>query len=226
MAIIAKSAAGEAPRALGGVRTAGFLAQRAELKGAGGVTTGMKRRSLVTAVLALPALPFLTGTRQVLAATFSTADIRQMRVHWRDFIPPGFEAPGPTDTLALTEQQWRERLTRKQFAVLREDDTERPGSSELNAEKRRGLFVCAGCDLPLFTSRMKYDSGTGWPSFVTAIPDALDTQTDFKMIWPRTEYHCVRCGGHQGHVFDDGPAPTHQRWCNNGVALRFLPLGG
>ena len=84
------------------------------------------------------------------------------------------------------------------------------------------MFVCAGCELPLFSSEMKYDSSTGWPSFFTTIPDAVATKQDFKLIWPRTEYHCVRCGGHQGHVFDDGPAPTGQRWCNNGVALRFL----
>ena len=85
------------------------------------------------------------------------------------------------------------------------------------------MFVCAGCSLPLFTSAMKFDSGTGWPSFFTAIPDVLPTSRDFKLIWPRTEYHCVRCGGHHGHLFDDGPPPTGQRWCNNGVALRFIP---
>jgi peptide-methionine (R)-S-oxide reductase len=83
--------------------------------------------------------------------------------------------------------------------------------------------VCAGCDLPLFSSDMKFDSGTGWPSFVTTLPGAVDTKTDYKLILPRTEYHCARCGGHQGHVFDDGPAPTGQRWCNNGVALKFVP---
>jgi peptide-methionine (R)-S-oxide reductase len=93
----------------------------------------------------------------------------------------------------------------------------------LNEEKRPGVFVCTGCRLPLFTSAMKYDSGTGWPSFFTTIPGSLATKTDFKLIWPRTEYHCVRCGGHQGHVFNDGPPPTGQRWCNNGVALQFIP---
>jgi peptide-methionine (R)-S-oxide reductase len=109
------------------------------------------------------------------------------------------------------------------YRVLREEGTEPAGSSPLNGEKRAGVFVCAGCSLPLFTSAMKFESGTGWPSFFTTIPGAFATKTDFKMILPRTEYHCVRCGGHHGHVFDDGPAPTGQRYCNNGVALRFVP---
>lgn len=106
---------------------------------------------------------------------------------------------------------------------MRKEGTERAFSSALNDEKRAGIFACAGCDLPLFSSPMKYDSGTGWPSFVTSIPEALQTKQDFSMVWPRTEYHCSRCGGHQGHVFNDGPAPTGERWCNNGVALRFMP---
>jgi len=110
--------------------------------------------------------------------------------------------------------------------VLREEDTERPGSSPLNSEKRDGIYACAGCDLPLFSSAMKYDSGTGWPSFFTTIPDAFATRTDYKIILPRTEYHCARCGGHHGHVFKDGPPPTGQRWCNNGVALKFIPKSG
>ena len=107
--------------------------------------------------------------------------------------------------------------------MLRHEGTEHPFTSPLNSEKRPGVFVCAGCALPLFTSQMKYDSGTGWPSFFTLIPDRLATKQDLKMILPRTEYHCVRCGGHQGHVFDDGPPPTGLRYCNNGVALRFVP---
>lgn len=125
--------------------------------------------------------------------------------------------------LDLTEEQWRERLTPEQFKILREEGTEYPYSSALNSEKRRGLYLCAGCDLPLFESHAKYDSGTGWPSFFQSIPNHLNTKTDYRLIYPRTEYHCARCGGHQGHLFDDGPRPTGQRWCNNGLALKFIP---
>ena len=121
--------------------------------------------------------------------------------------------------------EWRELLSGAAFAVLFEDGTERPRSSSLNQEKREGVYVCAACYLPLFHSAAKYESGTGWPSFHTPIEGRLATKRDWKLILPRTEYHCVRCGGHQGHVFKDGPPPTGQRWCNNGVALNFVPEG-
>ncbi|MDX2235528.1 MAG: peptide-methionine (R)-S-oxide reductase MsrB [Hyphomonadaceae bacterium] len=123
----------------------------------------------------------------------------------------------------LSADQWRARLSPAAFAVLRQEDTERPGTSPLNEEKRRGTYVCAGCALPLFRSEDKYESGTGWPSFMRSIPGALGTKQDFVIGYPRTEYHCAQCLGHQGHVFDDGPAPTGLRYCNNGVALRFIP---
>ncbi len=179
----------------------------------------MKRRSVIRALFALP---LLAGSVRVLSATVTVADIEKMRSRWRDFLPPNFVVPDPQQKVELSDKQWREQLSSLQFEVLRKEGTERPSTSPLNNEKRRGVFVCAGCELPLFTSAMKYESGTGWPSFFTSIPDALGTKRDFKMFLPRTEYHCVRCGGHQGHVFSDGPPPTDERWCNNGVALDFV----
>ena len=122
-----------------------------------------------------------------------------------------------------SEDEWRRLLTPQQFDVLRKEGTERPFSSELNKQYGEGVYHCAGCDLPLFTSATKFDSGTGWPSFYAPIENHVETKRDFRLVWPRTEYHCARCGGHQGHVFDDGPEPTGQRWCNNGVALKFIP---
>jgi len=138
----------------------------------------------------------------------------------------GVKVPLPSEPLKLSKEEWRKRLDAAQFNILREEGTEPPGSSPLNNEKRRGVFACVGCDLPLFTSAMKYESGTGWPSFFTTIPGVFGTNRDFKLVLPRTEYHCARCGGHHGHVFSDGPPPTGKRWCNNGVALKFIPKNG
>ena len=124
--------------------------------------------------------------------------------------------------VTLSEAEWRKRLTPQQFAVLRQEATERPYSSPLNQEKRTGLFACAGCGNALYSSRTKFDSGTGWPSFWDAIPGAVGAKTDRKLLYPRTEVHCADCGGHLGHIFDDGPKPTGKRHCINGVALRFV----
>ena len=129
------------------------------------------------------------------------------------------------EKLDKPRDEWRVLLPADAYAVLFKAATEPAGTSALNRETREGTFVCAACHLPLFDASTKYDSGTGWPSFFDAIPDHLGTKTDFKLILPRTEYHCARCGGHQGHVFKDGPPPTGQRYCNNGVALRFVAAG-
>lgn len=127
--------------------------------------------------------------------------------------------------LEKSDDEWKALLSEAQYSVLREEDTERPGSSPLNNEHRDGIYLCAACFLPLFDAESKFESGTGWPSFTQPIDGAMDTKKDFKLIWPRTEYHCARCSSHQGHVFKDGPQPRGERWCNNGVALQFVPEG-
>lgn len=123
----------------------------------------------------------------------------------------------------LTDAQWRDRLSPAAYATLRHEATERSGTSTLEHESRRGTYVCAGCGLELFRSEWKFHSGTGWPSFFRAIRENIGTKQDLLLFTPRTEYHCARCLGHQGHIFEDGPRPTGLRYCNNGVALRFVP---
>ncbi len=157
----------------------------------------MNRRALIAAFAALP-------------ATLSFA------------LRPAFASGDDVFEITLTEAEWRARLTPEAYAVLREEDTESPFTSPLNEEKREGTFACAGCDLPLYDSAAKYDSGTGWPSFFQPIDDAIRTKSDISIFGIRTEVHCRRCGGHLGHVFEDGPQPTGLRYCMNGVAMKFI----
>ena len=127
------------------------------------------------------------------------------------------------EKLELSDAEWQARLSEEEYYILRKEGTERPGTSVLNDEKRKGVYHCVGCEQPLFHSNMKFDSGTGWPSFFDYLPDALEFKTDFKLVIPRKEYHCSRCGGHHGHVFKDGPEPTGLRYCHNGSVLNFIP---
>ena len=177
----------------------------------------MKRRTLLGW---LAVSPFF---RLAYAQPNTMEGIKKMQDNWKNLLAPGAQVPSASEPLTLSKEEWKKRLQGLAYSVLREEDTERAGTSPLNNEKRAGVFVCAGCGLPVFTSEMKYESGTGWPSFFTTIPGAFQTKTDFKIVYPRTEYHCARCGGHHGHVFNDGPQPTGQRWCNNGAALKFIP---
>ena len=149
-----------------------------------------------------------------------------LRSSWSQAADPQPAATSdPVVSLDKPHEAWRGVVSAAAYAVLFEEDTERAGSSPLNDEHRDGTFVCAACRLPIFRSANKFESGTGWPSFTQPIAGHIDTKRDFGLIWPRTEYPCARCGGHQGHVFNDGPKPRGERWCNNGVALEFIPQG-
>jgi peptide-methionine (R)-S-oxide reductase len=145
---------------------------------------------------------------------------------WRVIRDESAEAAPNSFDVTKTPEEWKRNLTSEQYYVLRQHGTERPGTSPLNREKRQGVFACAGCGLSLFSSETKYESGTGWPSFWQPLPDAVGTKTDYMLLLPRTEVHCRRCGGHLGHVFNDGPRPTGQRYCMNGAAMTFMPNQG
>lgn len=188
----------------------------------------MKRRQMLYSLAGL-ALATAGAGRAFGVAMQTAAERREeakLQADWRSLLPKEADVTLSTDPIQKTEAEWRQQLGVAKYHVLREEGTEYPFSSPLNNEKRSGVFVCAGCGLPHFTSEMKFDSGTGWPSFFTSIPGHLTQKQDFKLIYERDEYHCVRCGGHQGHVFNDGPRPTGQRWCNNGIAQRFIPTDG
>lgn len=182
----------------------------------------MHRRQFNQSAVAAALTSLLSLTPFDAVARMDRATIERVQARWRRFIVAGAQIAESTAAVELSNTAWREQVGNAAYHILFKEGTEPPFSSHLNDEKRDGLFVCAACRLPLFTSEMKYDSKTGWPSFFTRIPDHIATKRDFKLLLPRTEYHCVKCGGHQGHVFKDGPAPTHERWCNNGLALRFL----
>lgn len=164
----------------------------------------MKRRALLKVFSLLPALPMLAKQRVALAATDGSATSSVV-------------------VLDVPHSHWQTLVSPQAYDVLFNEDTERAGSSPLNHEDSAGTFVCAACYLPLFESQNKFDSGTGWPSFTQPITGHVGLRKDSRLFMTRTEYHCARCGGHQGHVFDDGPKPRGERWCNNGVALRFIP---
>jgi peptide-methionine (R)-S-oxide reductase len=165
----------------------------------------MYRRSFLVTLAAVPA-----------ALTGCAADADE---------PGPREAGNPQFEVTKTDEQWRQMLTADQYQILRKHRTERPGSSPLNDEHRQGTYHCAGCDLPLYSSATKFESGTGWPSFTASLPNAIGTSIDRSLFEVRTEVHCRRCGGHLGHVFDDGPAPTGKRYCMNGDAMIFKPQG-
>jgi peptide-methionine (R)-S-oxide reductase len=183
----------------------------------------MNRRILLKSLAVAPFMITLARPGRAAQRAGVTMSVEELQKNWKEYLAEGADVVLTTEPLKRSEAEWKQSLTSQQYDVLRREGTERAFTSPLNEEKRPGVFVCAGCRLPLFTSAMKFDSGTGWPSFFTTIPGVFATKKDFKLIWPRTEYHCVRCGGHHGHIFDDGPPPTGERWCNNGVALRFIP---
>lgn len=158
-------------------------------------------------------------TRRMFYSTSTVIAGGFLAMNWR--VTPSHARAGEIFEITRSEVEWRRLLTPDQFQVLRKHGTERAGSSPLDREKRGGLFVCAGCDLPLYSSTTKFDSGTGWPSFWQALDNAVGTSTDSSFFMTRTEVHCRRCGGHLGHIFDDGPKPTGKRHCINGVALKF-----
>ena len=182
----------------------------------------LTRRKLLAAAAILPTLAG-TARAEYVSGT-SKQGVETLRLQWKKYLAKGADIATDATPLTLSDDAWQKRLAPDAYRVLRHAGTEYPGSSPLNGEKRDGVFVCAGCALPAFTSAMKFDSGTGWPSFVTSVPDAFDKGRGSKSVFVGLEVHCAKCGGHHGHIFNDGPPPLGDRWCINGVALRFIPL--
>ncbi|HLX29808.1 MAG TPA: peptide-methionine (R)-S-oxide reductase MsrB [Casimicrobiaceae bacterium] len=182
----------------------------------------MNRRHLLQALAPLLLLRAGVAPAQFAAKAAPKQSVAELQRDWKVLLASNAKVAVDATPIVKSDDEWRKELAPEAYDVLRHEGTERPFTSPLNDEHRAGIFVCAGCALPLFSSAMKFDSGTGWPSFFTRIPGVFVEKTDHKLILPRTEYHCVKCGGHHGHVFDDGPPPTGLRYCNNGVALRFI----
>ena len=168
---------------------------------------------------------FISRTSAFLALLCAPACARGTVSSSTETSSPSAKEGATVTPLSKPKTEWASILPSDRYRILFEEGTERPWSSALNKEKREGTFVCAACFLPLFEASSKYESGTGWPSFFQPIEGHIGTKKDFKLVVPRTEYHCARCGGHQGHVFNDGPDPTGQRWCNNGLSLEFYAKG-
>jgi peptide-methionine (R)-S-oxide reductase len=186
----------------------------------------MTRRNWLQVLLSLPLGSLALPRRNGWAASEKggpAVSVQDLQKNWRSLLTEGADIATSSAPLNLSNDEWKKRLSAEAYHVLREQGTEYAGSSPLNREHRPGVFVCAGCGLPVFSSAMKFDSGTGWPSFFTTIPGAFVTLRDTKFGMVRTEHRCARCGGHHGHVFDDGPPPTGLRYCNNGLSLRFIP---
>ena len=182
------------------------------------------RRQVLCTLCTLPALAQAGAARAEYAAGTSKQGVEMLQMQWRKYLAKGADVATDATPITLADDAWQKRLSPDAYRVLRHQGTEFPGSSPLLREKRDGVFVCAGCALPAYTSAMKFDSGTGWPSFVTSVPGSLDKGRGSKSVFVGLEVHCAKCGGHHGHIFDDGPAPLGDRWCINGVALRFIPL--
>jgi peptide-methionine (R)-S-oxide reductase len=184
----------------------------------------LTRRQALCTLVALPALARTAAARAEYAAGTSKQGVEMLQMQWRKYLARNADVATDATPLKLADDAWQKRLAPDAYRVLRHQGTELPGSSPLLGEKRDGVFVCAGCALPAYTSAMKFDSGTGWPSFVTSVPGSLEMGRGTKSVFVGLEVHCAKCGGHHGHVFDDGPQPLGDRWCINGVALRFIPL--